>query len=147
MIHYSSFKCWSDICTALKFRNHFASRCQTVLEIVSDHQPRTNRKKKWCGMIIFPASVVYIFQWLGSQSISLGWKLFKSYFYYSDVIVCQITGIWIVCSTFCSGADKRKHQSSALLAFVRGITQTPVSGSCCLPLGALQSMWATWCKI
>ena len=27
------------------------------------------------------------------------------------------------------------------------ITQTPVSGSCCLPLGALQSMWATWCKI
>ena len=23
------------------------------------------------------------------------------------------------------------------------ITQTPVSGSCCLPLGALQSMWAT----
>ena len=27
------------------------------------------------------------------------------------------------------------------------ITQTPVSGSFCLPLGALQSMWATWCKI
>ena len=27
----------------------------------------------------------------------------------------------IVCSTFCSGADQRKHQSSASLAFVRGI--------------------------
>ena len=27
------------------------------------------------------------------------------------------------------------------------ITQTQVSGSCCLPPGALQSMWATWCKI
>ena len=27
--------------------------------------------------------------------------------------------------------------------FNHGITQTPVSGSCCLPLGALQSMWAT----
>ena len=27
------------------------------------------------------------------------------------------------------------------------ITQTPVSGSCCLPLGALQSMGATCCKI
>ena len=27
------------------------------------------------------------------------------------------------------------------------ITQTPVSSSCCLPLGALQSMGATWCKI
>ena len=30
---------------------------------------------------------------------------------------------------------------------IHPITQTPVSGSCCLPLGALQSMWATWCKI
>ena len=27
------------------------------------------------------------------------------------------------------------------------IPHTPASGSCCLPLGALQSMWATWCKI
>ena len=26
------------------------------------------------------------------------------------------------------------------------IPQTPVSGSCCSPPGALQSMWATWCK-
>ena len=26
------------------------------------------------------------------------------------------------------------------------IPQTPVSGSCCLPLAVLQSMWATWCK-
>ena len=29
----------------------------------------------------------------------------------------------------------------------RTIPQTPVSGSCCLPLEALQSMWATLCKI
>ena len=33
----------------------------------------------------------------------------------------QITGVSIVCSTVCSGADHRKHQSSASLAFVRGI--------------------------
>ena len=33
----------------------------------------------------------------------------------------QITGISLVCSTVCSGADQRKHQSSAPLAFVRGI--------------------------
>ena len=33
----------------------------------------------------------------------------------------QITGVSIVYSTECSGADQRKHQSSALLAFVRGI--------------------------
>ena len=29
-------------------------------------------------------------------------------------------GVSIVCSTVCSGADQRKHQSSAPLAFVRG---------------------------
>ena len=43
--------------------------------------------------------------------------------YYSDVIMgamaSQITGVSIVCLTVCSGADQRKHQSSASLAFVR----------------------------
>ena len=32
-----------------------------------------------------------------------------------------ITGVSIVCSTVCSGADQRKYQSSAWLAFVRRI--------------------------
>ena len=43
----------------------------------------------------------------------------------SDVIMgpmtCQIAGVSIVCPTVCSAADRRKHQSSASLAFVRGI--------------------------
>ena len=39
----------------------------------------------------------------------------------------QITGISIVYSAVCSGADQRKHQSSALLAFMRGINQWPVN--------------------
>ena len=47
----------------------------------------------------------------------------------SDVIMramaCHITGIFIVCSTVC--ADQRKHQSSASLAFVRGIHRRPVN--------------------
>ena len=46
-------------------------------------------------------------------------------FHYNDVIMSamasQIPRVSIVYSTICSGADKRKHQSSALLAFVRGI--------------------------
>ena len=50
---------------------------------------------------------------------------------YSDVIMgtmgSQITGVLIVYSTICSGADQRKHQSSASLAFVRGIHCTPVN--------------------
>ena len=49
--------------------------------------------------------------------------------HYSDVIMSamtsQITGGTIVYSTVCSGADKKKHQSSALLAFVRGIHRWP----------------------
>ena len=50
--------------------------------------------------------------------------------HYSGVIMSamasEITSVLIVCSTVCSGADQRKHQSSASLAFVRGIHQRPV---------------------
>ena len=49
--------------------------------------------------------------------------------HYGDVIMSamasQITGVAIVYSTVCSGADQRKHQSSASLAFVRGIHRWP----------------------
>ena len=41
-------------------------------------------------------------------------------------MVSQITGVLIVCSSVCSGADQRKHQSSASLALVRGIHRRPV---------------------
>ena len=36
-----------------------------------------------------------------------------------SAMASQITGVLIVCSTVYSGADKRKHQSSASLAFAR----------------------------
>ena len=39
----------------------------------------------------------------------------------------QITSLSIVCSTVYSGADQRKLQSSAPLAFVRGIHRSPVN--------------------
>ena len=39
----------------------------------------------------------------------------------------KITGDSIVFSTVCSGADQRKHQSSASLVFVRGIHRLPVN--------------------
>ena len=51
--------------------------------------------------------------------------------HYCDVIMgaiaSQITGVSIVFSTVCSGADQRKHQSSASLVFVRGIHRGPVN--------------------
>ena len=51
--------------------------------------------------------------------------------HYNDVIMSsmasQITSLTIVYSTVYSDADQRKHQSSASLAFVQGIHQSPVN--------------------
>ena len=44
-----------------------------------------------------------------------------------DSIASQITSLTIVYSAVYSGADQRKHQSSASLAFVRGIHRGPVN--------------------
>ena len=44
-----------------------------------------------------------------------------------DTIVSQITSLTIVYSIVYSDADQRKHQSSALLAFVREIHRGPVN--------------------
>ena len=64
----------------------------------------------------------------GCLNVSLWWPVFD---HYSDLIMStmasQITGISIVYSTICSGADQRKHQSSASLACVRGIQQWHVN--------------------
>ena len=51
--------------------------------------------------------------------------------HYNDVIMgaiaSQITSLTIVYSIFYSDADQRKHQSSASLAFVRGLYRGPVN--------------------
>ena len=44
-----------------------------------------------------------------------------------DTMASQITSLTIVYSTVYSGADQRKHQSSASLAFVRRIYRGPVT--------------------
>ena len=43
------------------------------------------------------------------------------------VVAYRITSLTIVYSNVYSEADKRKHQSSASLAFVRGIRRGPVT--------------------
>ena len=43
------------------------------------------------------------------------------------MIASQITSLTSVYSTVYSGADQRKYQSSASLAFVRGIHRRPVN--------------------
>ena len=51
--------------------------------------------------------------------------------HYNDVIIgaiaSQITSLTIVYSTVHSGAEQKKHQISASLAFVRGIHRRPVN--------------------
>ena len=64
--------------------------------------------------------------WFGiCQSYLYLWRLFNlQYVHYNDVIMSamasQITSLTIVHSSVYSGADQRKHQSYASLAFVRG---------------------------
>ena len=57
--------------------------------------------------------------------------ILADYNHYSDVIMgtiaSQITSLTNVYSTVYSDADQRKHQSSASLAFVRGIHRRPVN--------------------
>ena len=59
------------------------------------------------------------------------WQNHINYIHYNDVIMgaitSQITSLTIVYSILYSDADQRKHQSSASLAFVRGIHRGPVN--------------------
>ena len=63
--------------------------------------------------------------------LCLKWIPSATHRHYIDVIMStmtsQITSLRIVYSTVYSGADQRKHQSSASLAFVPGINRWPVN--------------------
>ena len=71
-------------------------------------------------------SSAYVVVFLGIK-----WQDRWQILHYNDVIMSmmasQITGVFIVCSIVGSGADQRKYQSSASLAFVRGIHRWPVN--------------------
>ena len=71
-------------------------------------------------------------QWQYPEGQNWPWvKMVPSGAHQHDVIMSmmapQITGLMIVYSTVYSGTDQRKHQSSASLAFVRGIHRWPVN--------------------
>ena len=58
-----------------------------------------------------------------------------------SAMVPQITGIPIVCSTLCSGADQRQYQSSASLAFVRGIHRRGFPSPCASNAANISIWW------
>ena len=74
---------------------------------------------------------VLTFVFINDQPWISAW--IKSISHYNDVmmgtVVSQITSLMIVYSTVYSGADQRKHQSSASLAVVHGIHRWPVNST------------------
>ena len=75
------------------------------------------------GYGTWPGAIVCV---IGKTEYKMvGYIQVQSIFLYNDVIICsmasQITSLTIVSSTVYSGADQRKHLSSASLASVRGI--------------------------
>ena len=76
----------------------------------------------WVAIIIMHMLLIF-FKW---QLLSS-----KRWVHYSDTIMSamafQITSLTIVYSIVYSGADQRKNQSSASMAFVRGIHRSPLN--------------------
>ena len=69
--------------------------------------------------------------WMCHQDTRTSFCLAEEANHYCDVkmgaVASQITSLMIVYSNFYSDADQRKHQSSASLAFVKGIHRGPVN--------------------
>ena len=83
------------------------------------------KRRNWC---LFIYLFIHIFIYV-SVVIWYQWIAYPAKIHNNDVIMStmasQITSVSIVCSTVCSSADQRKHQSSASLAFVNGIHRWP----------------------
>ena len=102
---------WSKITQQL-------TRCK-----ISDHPTQANQYKSIRGVYF-----KYIFPSTDKRLVtSSNNRIQHTQIHYNDGIMSamasQITGDSIVCSTVGSGADRRKHQSSASLACVRGINR------------------------
>ena len=71
--------------------------------------------------------------------------------HYSDVIISamasQITGVLVIYSTVCSGANQRKHQSSTSLVCVRGIHRWPVNSPQSSVNSPHKSQWRGTCSL
>ena len=103
---------------------------------VSQHQDHQDRYTGFAAYTLwFQYNTLIHSQWnppnMGCPGISCEFRARFMYRHYSDVIMgmmaSHITGTLMVCSAVCSGADQRKHQSSASMAFVMGIHRPPVN--------------------
>ena len=95
-------------------------------------------KGQWRGALMFSLIWAWINSWANNREAGDLRRYSTHYdvtvmgcvarFHYNDVIVSVIgsqnTSVSVVYSTVCSGTDQWKHQTSASLAFVRGIHRT-----------------------
>ena len=117
---------------------------------------RQNRQKQVSILIKFHRSL-FIRVELTSQHHTIHYSILQlqekrlnaeiyQHIHYNDAIMgamaSQITSLAIVYSIVYSDADQRKHQSSASLAFVRGIHRWPVNSPHKWPV--TQKMWRTY---
>ena len=102
----------------------FISSCRSRFTVRVQLRLRTATMAPLCV-----ATVVKTCPWKPPEAAALATEFCKKH--YTDVIMgtiaSQITSLTIVYSTIYSDADQRKYQSSASLAFVRGIHRRPVN--------------------
>ena len=86
-------------------------------------------RPQWINCFIVVIFLVFLIFWIHMVHLAMFFRITYRH-HYSGIIMSamasQITGASIVCSAASSGADQRKHQSSASLAFVMGIHRWPV---------------------
>ena len=113
--------------------SHIARFCNNLYRIWS----KIISYSKYCITVRYnspiPAILVGWCSFFNKALIKYSWVSLCGAFvlnHYNDVIMSamasQTTGVSTVCSSVCSGADQRKHQSSASVAFMRGIHRWPV---------------------
>ena len=104
-------------------RDHPAVIWYNELENYSFKFTATSPKGQWVNYKSAEQSI--------GTDVTLVHSVWSYCLHYSDIIMdvmaSQITSLTIVYSTVCSDADQRGHQSSASLAFVRGIHRSPVN--------------------
>ena len=112
------------------------SKWAQVVIVVAEHLPTDknvvlcNTSPQLCELFTLNPRDAGWNSWRGRKVASHGMPV-SSPPHYTDVIMSamasQITSLMIVYSTVYSEADQRKHQSSASLAFVRGIRRGPAN--------------------
>ena len=91
--------------------DHQFSNSRTFLEFTKSWKPGEHRQSS--NMQSLHLDNVQVWH------ASLQWR--------HNAVASQISSVSTICSTICSDADQRKHQSSASLAFVMGIHRWPVN--------------------